>query len=119
MCSKLLRVGRAMPWCAPCARRHRGRYVNGQVLADGVDSGPVAAAHRSCGLSVLIARYAMTANFSVLNFNGPASRVPAGPGLRLASWVSKLIWSLERVGLPEVPNRLTSPYAVVLAQRQR
>jgi 2-polyprenyl-3-methyl-5-hydroxy-6-metoxy-1,4-benzoquinol methylase len=79
----------------------------------------LAAAHRACGLSVLIARYAMTANFSVLNFNGPASRVPAGPGLRLASWVSKLIWSLERVGLPEVPNRLTSPYAVVLAQRQR
>jgi SAM-dependent methyltransferase len=78
----------------------------------------LAAAHRSCGLSVLIARYAMTANFGVLNFNGPASRVPPGVGLRLTSWVSKLIWTLERAGLPEVPNRLTSPYAVVLAQRQ-
>jgi len=77
----------------------------------------LAAAHRSCGLSVLIARYAMTANFSVLNFNGPGSRVTPTFGLRLASWVSKLIWSAERVGLPELPNRLTSPYAAVLAQR--
>jgi hypothetical protein len=48
MCSKLLRVARSMPQCAPCSRRHRGRYVNAQVLADGVDSRPVAAAHRSC-----------------------------------------------------------------------
>ena len=79
----------------------------------------LAAAHRSCGLSVLTARYAMTANFSVVNFNGSGSRVPPAIGLRLASWVSKFVWSLERIGLPELPNQLISPYAVVLAQRRQ
>jgi 2-polyprenyl-3-methyl-5-hydroxy-6-metoxy-1,4-benzoquinol methylase len=77
----------------------------------------LATAHRACGLSVLTARHLMTANFSVLNFSGPGSRLPPGTGLRLASWISKLIWTLERVGLPEIPNGWTSPYVVVIAQR--
>jgi 2-polyprenyl-3-methyl-5-hydroxy-6-metoxy-1,4-benzoquinol methylase len=77
----------------------------------------LAEAHRVCGLSVLSAQHLMTANFSVVNFSGPGSRVPPGIGLRLASWASKLIWSLERAGLPEIPNGWTSPYVVVVAQR--
>jgi hypothetical protein len=52
-----------------------------------------------------------------VNFSGPGSRVPPGVGLRLASWTSKSVWSLQRVGLPEIPNGWTSPYVVVVAQR--
>ncbi len=77
----------------------------------------LADAHRACGLTVLDARHVMTANFSVVNFSGPGSRVPPGVGLRLASWTSKSVWSLQRVGLPEIPNGWTSPYVVVVAQR--
>ncbi len=77
----------------------------------------LAEAHRACGLSVLSAQHFMTANFSVVNFSGPRSRLPPGIGLRLASWTSKLIWSAERAGLPEFPNGWTSPYVVVVAQR--
>lgn len=77
----------------------------------------LADAHRACGLSVRDAAYFMTANFSVVNFSGPDSRVAPGTGLRLASWSSKLVWCLERLGLPELPNRCTSPYVVVVAQR--
>jgi hypothetical protein len=61
----------------------------------------LAAAHRASGLSVLSAQHLMTVNFSVVNFSGPGSRLPPGTGLRLASWTSKLIWTLERAGLPE------------------
>jgi len=77
----------------------------------------LADAHRSCGLLVLSAKHVMTANFSVMNFSGSGSRVPPGLGLRLASWTSKLVWSLQRVGLPEIPNGWTSPYVVVVARR--
>ena len=77
----------------------------------------LADAHRACDLSVLDARHLMTVNFSVVNFNGPGSRVSPDIGLRLASWTSKAIWTLERAGLPEFPNGWTSPYVVVVAQR--
>jgi SAM-dependent methyltransferase len=77
----------------------------------------LAAAHRACGLSVLSADHLMTANFSVVNFSGPGSRVAPGLGLRLASWTSKLVWTFERAGIPEIPNRWTSPYVAVIAQR--
>lgn len=78
----------------------------------------LAAAHRSCGLSVVSSQHIMTANFGVVNFSGRGSRVAPGIGLRLTSWTSKLIWSLERAGVPEIPNGWTSPYVAVLAQRQ-
>jgi 2-polyprenyl-3-methyl-5-hydroxy-6-metoxy-1,4-benzoquinol methylase len=77
----------------------------------------LAHAHRSCGLSVLSATHGMTANFSVVNFSGPGSRVAPAVGLRLASWTSKIVWSLERIGLAEIPNAWTSPYVVVVARQ--
>jgi SAM-dependent methyltransferase len=76
----------------------------------------LAAAHRECGLAVLSADHIMTANFSVVNFSGSGSRIPNRLGLRLASWVSKAVWSAQRVGLPELPNGWTSPYVVVVAR---
>jgi 2-polyprenyl-3-methyl-5-hydroxy-6-metoxy-1,4-benzoquinol methylase len=77
----------------------------------------LADAHRSCGLTVISAQHLMTVNFGVVNFSGPGSRVAPWLGLRLTSWTSKFVWTLERVGLPEIPNGWTSPYVVVVAQR--
>jgi cyclopropane fatty-acyl-phospholipid synthase-like methyltransferase len=77
----------------------------------------LSAAHRSCGLSVLDARHIMTVNFSVVNFAGSHSRIPERLGLRLASWTSKAVWSLQRAGLPELPNGWTSPYVAVVARQ--
>ena len=77
----------------------------------------LANAHRSCGLSVISCQHVMTANFGVVNFSGRGSRIAPWIGLRLTSWASKLVWTLERAGLPEIPNGLTSPYVAVLAQR--
>jgi 2-polyprenyl-3-methyl-5-hydroxy-6-metoxy-1,4-benzoquinol methylase len=95
------------------------RLVDPSVYRIHVPLSPVALAeaHQACGLTLCSANHFMTVNFSVVNFSGPGSRVPSGLGLRLASWASKLVWSLERLGLPEIPNRWTSPYVIVVAQR--
>lgn len=77
----------------------------------------LADAHRACGLTLCSAGHLMSVNLSVVNFSGCGSRIPSGLGLRLASWASKLVWSLERMGMPELPNRWTSPYVVVVARR--
>jgi 2-polyprenyl-3-methyl-5-hydroxy-6-metoxy-1,4-benzoquinol methylase len=72
-------------------------------------------AHEACGLRVIEAGYFMTANFSAINFQGSKTAV-AWAGPRLAAWTSKVFWLLERLGMPEIPNPITSPYAYVLAQ---
>jgi len=72
-------------------------------------------AHEACGLRVVEAGYFMTANFSAINFQGSGG-VLTRVGPRLASWASKAFWLLERFGMPEIPNPITSPYAYVLAQ---
>jgi SAM-dependent methyltransferase len=76
----------------------------------------LADAHSASGLTVQSAEYLMTVNLSVVNFSGSGSRVPPRFGLRLASWTSKLVWSLQRAGLPDAPNRWSSPYVVVVAR---
>lgn len=77
----------------------------------------LADAHRACGLQIIDARHLMTACFSVVNFSGPDSRVSARVGLRLTSWLSKAIWIIEGLGIPSVPNGLTSPFVFVVAQK--
>ena len=77
----------------------------------------LAGAHRACGLEVVDSRYLMTACFSVLNFNGPGSRVAPRVGLRLTSWLSKAIWSIEALGFPAIPNGITSPFVFVVARK--
>jgi SAM-dependent methyltransferase len=77
----------------------------------------LAAAHSSSGLEVMQARYLMSVNLSALNFNGPGSRIPPRPGLRIASLLSKVVWAAERTGLALTPNSRISPYAVVVARR--
>jgi len=75
-------------------------------------------AHEACGLRIVDVGYLMTANFSAINFQGSGPALGwAGP--RLASWSSKAFWLLERFGLPEIPNALTSPYIYVLAQAKK
>ena len=82
-----------------------------------LDPGELAQAHRQAGLAVLESRYFMTANFSVINFESEDTRVPANVGLRLASWTSKSVWLCESLGLPEIRNRLTSPYVLCAARK--
>jgi SAM-dependent methyltransferase len=95
------------------------RLIDPAVFALHVPLSPetLAAAHHACGLQISIARYLMTAYFSVLNFDGPDCRVPKRVGLRVASWTSKAIWICERLGLPSIPNRITSPYVAVVARK--
>jgi 2-polyprenyl-3-methyl-5-hydroxy-6-metoxy-1,4-benzoquinol methylase len=95
------------------------RFVDPTVYHLHVPLSPkeLADAHRACGLTVLSAEHAMTASFSVVNFDGPNSRIPPRVGLRLTSWTSKAIWSLQRIGLPDIPNGWTSPYIVVVARQ--
>ncbi len=78
----------------------------------------LAAAHAACGMEVIRTEYLMSANFSVVNFSGPNSRVPEGVGLRFASWASKAIWMMEKLPLPELRNGVTSPYVVVVARKR-
>lgn len=95
------------------------RHVNRPVYDLHVPLAPrdLARAHADCGLTVIDARCIISANFSILNFEGGGSRVPARIGLRLASWTSKAIWLAERYGLTLPANRLTSPYILVVARK--
>lgn len=77
----------------------------------------LAEAHSESGLLVQDCRYILTVNFSAVNFSGQDSRVPEWLGLRLAAWSTKLIWTLQKMGLPETPTRTMSPYIVCLAQK--
>ena len=81
--------------------------LNARNLAD---------AHRASGLEVLESGYFMTANFSAINFAG-SRRISQKYGQRLASWSSKSIWLLEQLGMPQIPNSLTSPYAFTIARK--
>lgn len=74
-------------------------------------------AHEQCGLQIKESGYLMTANFSAINFQGSSAFIGA-VGPRLASWSSKAFWAIERLGMPEIPNRLTSPYVYTLAQKK-
>lgn len=72
-------------------------------------------AHRSAGLDVMSSSYFMSVNFSVVNTTG--GRIPQSLAVRSLWWPTKLLWSLERIGLKFPPNRLTSPYVAVLAKK--
>jgi SAM-dependent methyltransferase len=74
-------------------------------------------AHRDCGLDIVDFGLIGTVNFSVLNFSGPQSRVSPRIGLRLASWTSKIVWIMRRIGMPDMPNRLFSPYIACIAKK--
>jgi 2-polyprenyl-3-methyl-5-hydroxy-6-metoxy-1,4-benzoquinol methylase len=76
----------------------------------------LALAHEQSDLKLIEAGYLMTANFSAINFQG-ANTIASQIGPRLASWTSKAFWILESAGMPEMPNRLTSPYVYALAQK--
>jgi 2-polyprenyl-3-methyl-5-hydroxy-6-metoxy-1,4-benzoquinol methylase len=95
------------------------RLIDPAVFSMHVPLSPesLAAAHRACGLQITTARHLMTACFSVLNFSGPSSRIPERIGLRAASWTSKVFWVCESLGVPSMPNRITSPYVVVVAHK--
>lgn len=73
-------------------------------------------AYEACGFEVVDASHLMTINLSVVNFSGPTSRIHPGVGLRAASWISKSVWMLQRLGMPDLPNAVTSPYVAVVGR---
>lgn len=118
---RYLRPGGVLVTLVPNMRGVTGllqRWVDPSVYEVHVPLSPeqLAAAHAACCLEVLDARYLMSVNLSVVNFSGPRSRVSPRIGLRGASWISKALWSLERIGLGLRPNSATSPFVAVVAR---
>ena len=72
--------------------------------------------HEMADLKVIDCFYFLNAHFSVINFSGESSLIKENYGDRLASWASKSIWLLEKVGFPDIPNSITSPYIVCVSQ---
>lgn len=74
-------------------------------------------AHRACGLEVLSSCHIGTVNWSVLNFSRYRGRWWCPAAIRLAAWSTKIVWLAERWGLPELSNRVTSPYLACVARK--
>jgi len=74
-------------------------------------------AHRDCGLTVLRSGYVGTINWSVVNFQGEKSLLSQKFGRKLTRLASRPVWWLQRHGLPDMPNRYTSPTIACFAQR--
>ncbi|MFQ5757132.1 MAG: class I SAM-dependent methyltransferase [Acidiferrobacterales bacterium] len=80
-----------------------------------VDLAQLALAHETCGLRVDAACYIGTVNWSVINFSSRADKTWHAAAVRLAAWATKIVWATEIVGMPEFPNRWTSPYIACVA----
>jgi SAM-dependent methyltransferase len=81
-----------------------------------LDRRQLALAHAQAGLSVIQSRYLVTVNFGALNWSGyrqAIHRIAA----RLCLYPSAGVWVLEELGMPSLPNRLTSPYIVCVARK--
>lgn len=81
-----------------------------------LDDRDLAAAHEACGLRLLEASYLGTVNWCVVNYANLSGRWWQPAIIRLAAWASKVVWLGESAGVPEVPNRWTSPYIGAVAE---
>lgn len=75
-------------------------------------------AHRDGGFDVVDSGLIGTINLGILNFSGAASRVPLRIGQRLTSWTSKFVWTLRRLGMPDMPSRFLSPNIACVAKKR-
>lgn len=73
-------------------------------------------ATRDADLRVSSCRYFMAWNWSVINISDWRDPTRLRLAGRIQSGVSKVFWWLERRGVTMPPNRLTSPYIVVVAR---
>ena len=81
-----------------------------------LDARDLERAHEACGLALLESSYIGTVNWSVVNFARLSGRWWYPSIVRLAAWASKGVWLAEAMGMPEVANRLTSPYVGTAAR---
>jgi 2-polyprenyl-3-methyl-5-hydroxy-6-metoxy-1,4-benzoquinol methylase len=81
-----------------------------------IDVTDLAVAHEVCGVRLLESCYLGTVNWAVVNYAGQTDRWWQPVAVRLASWASKWVWLAESSGVPEVPNRWTSPYIGAVAE---
>ena len=72
-------------------------------------------AHIRSGLNVKTSVYLGTLNLGVVNLDRRQDCWWYKPVVRLGAWVSKGVWILERAGMPELANSLTSPFVACVA----
>ena len=77
----------------------------------------LASAHKKAGLDIVYSSYVGSINLSMLNYPIRSSLWWYRPALRLAAWISKVVWILERLGMPEIKNAFTSPYIICVARK--
>jgi len=75
----------------------------------------LADAHVRCGLEINTTAYLGTLNLGVVNVDRRQDRWWYSIVVRLNAWASKGVWILERMGMPEFANRLTSPFVACAA----
>ena len=85
-----------------------------------LDAASLRGAHERSGMHVVRNGYLLFANFGVVNIN----EVPPGfmrsvknLGLRALRGLTGLVWAYEELAGALPPNRLTSPYAYVVARK--
>jgi 2-polyprenyl-3-methyl-5-hydroxy-6-metoxy-1,4-benzoquinol methylase len=74
------------------------------------------AAHAAAGLDVIDARYLMSINLNVPHLATTYSPAARQAYARLASWVSKSVWLIERAGVPVRALPPVAPYVAVVAR---
>jgi hypothetical protein len=82
-----------------------------------LDAPALRRAHETAGLSIVRAGYFMFVNNNVVTTHRIKSRFWHQAFRRLLSLTTKPFWILERIGVKFPPNRLTSPYIIVVARR--
>ncbi len=80
-----------------------------------LDPQQLAAAHSGCDLEIHAKAYLGTLNLGVVNLARCQERWWYHPVIRLSAWITKAVWILERLGMPECANRLTSPFVACVA----
>jgi len=75
-------------------------------------------AHENNALDLKSCNYFMSINLSVVHSGSFASH-PFNPFFRrILSGISKIVWSLEKIGIKLPTNRFTSPYIVAVATKK-
>jgi 2-polyprenyl-3-methyl-5-hydroxy-6-metoxy-1,4-benzoquinol methylase len=74
-------------------------------------------AHQNAGLEPVSCEYFIFVNFSVLNMENLQNKVVRQIFMRLFSWASKIIWTIEKIFPALAPNKFTSPYIICVARK--
>ncbi len=83
-----------------------------------LDKNSLIKAHNSTGLKLISCNYFLFINLSIINIEDWEKSIIYKIIKRMRSWLSKLIWLVEKYVLFLRPNRFTSPYMVSVAKRE-